>query len=497
MANSTKIKSSKSIVIEILIGVLLVILFLSILFPKSQWDKQEENKLLAWERMENIFYATQFYKRSSGHYTDDMKTILAYAERESITVHPPGFKMDRLTLIESGKDSFQVEYFDPYQHFSHYEDELGYKYPDSNDSLVLTIKPKAEYPFAPVTYYTFASDAPISVMTDNRGTQGVYTMVGSQRKLRGLQILGEKVRVPAADYIYSIDHEDMEFCPSSGEPFNLRVNVKLDIIAQVNATFEPDTGRIKLSDSPLISSMAVYRMLRESDGKAQRKLMSDLVIESIEDSLINGLNDSFLDSVAQSLRGTNTQDLADAIYDSIADSYSLSDEQLVNWEEIRDASYALQNSLKEDINLQNERDEIVNSIKSVLTKQYLREHLDKLRSTERLDFSEVGVINTTSDSIDFYSNSNLIKAKLFKERKDSVTLAYLAREDVQELFDKFQVKESYKVSKVDSTGMTIASPIEGRYKDPKPSILKLIFGVKGDENHGSIERGDRSWSENK
>ncbi len=90
-------RSPGSFVLKIIIGVLIIILLLAILTPKKQWKNQAAEETVCRERMENIYFASKFYHRLTHKFTSNLDTILAFAAQESIDVHPPGFKLDRLT----------------------------------------------------------------------------------------------------------------------------------------------------------------------------------------------------------------------------------------------------------------------------------------------------------------------------------------------------------------------------------------------------------------
>jgi len=496
MAGRFGSRSSSSPVLMLVVAFLAIVLLLAILYPKKQWDEQARNEMVCRQRMENCYFAARFYHKVTRGYTSDLSEILATAERESLTVHPPGVKIDRLTREDSGIDSFQVDYFDPYQLFSHYQRAIDFDSPAGPDSVVMTIVPLPRYGFAPVTRYSFAADVPITVMNDDRGDQGIFTMVGAQGGLRGTHMLGDPVTVTAAEYIYSIDPEDVGTCPTTGTPFRLWVNVKLAIQAEMMAVLEKEPPEEPLSGSRLLTGIVVYRMLKEADAKARRGLLEHRTPETVEDSLIQAGNQAFLDSTARELRSTGCDILAEAIYDSILELHPLEDEaQRTRWEAIRDSSYEFMNRLREDSCFRVQRDRIVNARKDLLLADNIHGWLEKLHSDRKVSIMETGVINTVADSIDFYSSEPVIKERLFKLREDSVTVTHMSRPEVAELLEQFSFVEKYHVSKVDSVGVTISCPIEGVYHKPSPSFLGRIFTVSGSGNHGYVENGDLSWSE--
>ena len=618
-------RSPGSFVLKIIIGVLIVVLLLAILIPKKQWKNQADEETVCRERMENIYFASKFYNRLTHKFTGNLDSILAFAVQESIDVHPPGFKLDRLTREESGLDSFQVDYFDPYLLFSHYKKAIEFEYPTGErDSVVLRIVPKERYPYAPVTIYTFAmtprspayrsneianptlfavqlldkrnpvsefvrsrlsttnqneleaygeqlgtsidtlppsetfqqsliddlnrliageniydeqmfrrvrltgeikeligrtlsSDElvrlnrmlldetfigglvkayfHIAVEIDDRGDQGVFSMVGAQSPLKGKQILGEKTRVPAWKHIFYLDMDNLNEGPTTGLVYKTWVNVKVLQEAEMRAVMHEEPAETSLYSSTQLSSMVIYRMLKESDAKAKRTLLGEKTFEAVEDSLINARNKAFLESYADSLRQEGWDELAAAVYDTVLDESAFDDAQVSRWEMIREASYAFMNRLKEDSTLGAVRDSIVGARKDILTADNFQAQLEKARTEKFLSVVEVGFTITTADSIEYYSDPEYIKKRLFRAREDKITKARLADPEVADLLKHFSYIGKYKVTRIDSTGLTIVCPIEGEFHKTDQSLLDRIFKVKGANNHGRVEQGDLSWSE--
>lgn len=496
MAKITGSRSPRSYILEIFIVLLIVVLLLAIMVPRMQWNQQAKERDLARQRMENISFAAKFYNRTLHGYTSNLDELLAFAEQESITVHPPGFKIDRMTRMDDEIDSLQFEYFDPYGLFSHYEEAISIKYPAGEDSLILKIEPKPEFSFAPVTSYYLASDNRIYAENVDRGDQGIFTLVGTKGRLRMQQVLGEQLKVIAADYIYNIDRKNLGVCPTTGQSFILKVNVKLAIEASIKGKLENGYSENSLLRSELLAGNMIYRMVKEADGKAQRVLLKDKVIETIEDSIANIRYKELLDKFAAQLRSEGMENIAAAIYDSTLDNYSIGNEaHIKRWEALRDSSYDFLNRLRDEQSFRTLADSIINSFKIRLTQDNFNEKLEEIRREASISIIEAGMINTTTDSIDYYTTPERIKEELLKPRDDRVTKSYLQRPEVQDLFACFSYEEMYSLSKVDSVGLTIDSPIKGYYKKTDRSLLEKIFTVRGATNPGRVVNGDLSWSE--
>ncbi|MBT3233910.1 MAG: hypothetical protein HN356_14000 [Calditrichaeota bacterium] len=496
MAEKIGSRSSGSIVFLILITCLAVVLLLAINVPKNQWVQQEENKNLARERMENLYFLSNFFTKYNKAYSADLNKLLAYAEDESLSVYPAGFKFDQLTREDSGIDSFLIDYFDPYGLFNHYEVLPQSNFPAGKDSVILTIKPLPMFSFLPETKCIFAADGDINIGIDDRGDQGKFLLVGSQGEMTREQIMPEKTSVHAIKYLINIDRKDLDICPTTGKHFKTEVNVRLALKAEVSGEFQNEPSETSLASSKLLSSMLVFRWLKEADALANGTLTKAKIFETIEDSLITMRNDQLLNSIAESLREKGMNALATVIYDSLLEDGALEDEsQLQEWEAIRDSSYTYMNELKDSPKFQRTRDNIVNEIKDRIAAENLIAKMEYIKDEKTVSITESGMVNTITDSLEFYSQAELIKSRLTKAHLDSVTMRYLVREDVIDLLSSFTFTENYFVSRVDSVGITIESPIDGTYVSDKRSFLEKLFAVKGEKNHGKITNGDLSWDD--
>ncbi|MFH0765262.1 MAG: hypothetical protein V2A61_02465 [Calditrichota bacterium] len=497
MAAKTGARSPGSLILQILVLFLIAALILAIYTPKRQWDEQAEKQTLCQRRMENLDYASRFYYKTSGRYSSDLHELINYAERESMTALPAGFKLDRLTREESGIDSFLVSYFDPYQLFSHFYDTLAFSYPAGPDSVVLIIKAKPLYAgIIPETRYSLAADCPITVQIDNRGEQGTFMLVGAPGRLRGEQILPEPVQVRAADYIYNLKDSQLPNCPSTETNYQTWLNVKLSLQADMTGIYQKTPPENSLAESQRLSSLVVFRMLKEADAFAKRDLTRDKVLEAIEDSLLRCENAKFLDNYAAKLRAEGLPNLATAIYDSLLEPGRLPDKTLnQRWEAIRDSSYEHINQLKNSPDFIKQVENLVNDRKNILAEAYFQQKITQMKTESKLELMETGVVNTTIDSVDYYSNPDYIQNKLFPTRSDSITRKYLSSPEIQELLSSFSFSDVYRLARLDTVGIGLACPIEGLFVKKDKNLLEKIFTVKGEKNHGRVVNGDLSWSE--
>jgi len=446
--------------------------------------------------MANLFYAEKFFHSRNQLHSSDINAILSFAMAESLTVNPPGFKMDRLTREDSGVDSFMVEYYDPYALFRHYSDTLRVTFvTPKKDSIVMETVPLPKYPFVPVTKFTFAADQEIRVRTEFKGNQGVVTYVGTKGRLRGTQILGEPVRVLAYKYIYNMDPKEIGKCPSTGLPYKMVVNVKMGIESEMKAMMsKTPVSENSLASSPLFASIVTFRMIKEADAEAGKVIADRQVLEKVEDSLLTIRSNIFFDSVAVALAKEGKDQLVAVLRDSTLDGKDITDTVLIKrWDTIRDSSYALMNFVKESPTFVAIRDSIVNGRKELILNDLFSVVLAKMRKDGRVGVSETGSINTVADSVSFYSDTLRIKDKLLKPHADPVTTKFMNRQDVKDLYALFQFSEGYRVTGTDAVGVTITSPIEGEFINQNRSLLERIYSIGGEKNHGKIVNGDMSW----
>ena len=496
MPKNARSRSTGWLALEFVIGVLVVLLLLSIHVPKRQWDGHSEKEQMCRQRLENIYFASHFFFQKNNSFTEDMAELLQFADAGSLKVFPAGFKLDRLTRSDSGIDSFMVDYFDPSPLFMHFQEVPEISYPSSRDSVVLEIVPLPSFNFLPTTKYTFAAESSISVAVDDRGDQGKFLLVGTQGLLRRSQILADVIEVPAANYIYNIPIDDIAKCPSTESEFQTWINVRVAIVGEMMGTLEDTVPEQSLSSSPLLSSIVVYRWLKQSDAMANATLVQEKTFDVVEDSMIISWNNTYLDSISAVLRIEGKAQLATAIYDSLLEDIELVENDFEPmWEEIREGSYTYMNSLKDHPEFITIRDNFVNDFKMEIATQILNNLLETARTTGIITISESGIINTSHDSIVFYSDSDLIRKRLFTAHTDSVTKLFLARTDIKELMSSFSYTETHRVARVDSTGITIVCPISGAFISPKRSFLEKVFTVEGEANHGNVEDGDLSWSD--
>lgn len=499
MPDQSRRRSSSSPVLRILILVLIGILILSIQYPRKLWDEQRRNEELCRRRMENVNYAVMFYHSRTGGFTSDLSTLMDFARSETLTVNPPGFKMDRLTREDSGVDSFLVEYYDPYSYFSHYDRSIriDFPVPGRRDTLVLAVQPLPEYPFAPVTRYAFRAEGEIHAAPVDRGDQGLFVAVGALQPLIGNQILGEPTQVHAADYIFNLHDQDLDRCPTCGVNYHLTVNVKLTYSGEVRGHLERGEPANSVASSPLIASEVVYRLLKDADARARRAVMDLRIPETVEDSLLRIAEKQFQDSVAALYRARGLDQLAAALYDSTLEGRPpLPDaEQVKLWDAFKDTCYTYLNALKEDSAFAAQREAIVAPRFRAYLESHFAERVKNLEKEASITLMETGTVTTTADSIQYYSAINLIRDRLFHTRSDTVTQEHLHRPEVRSLLSRISYTETYRVAKADSVGVTITCPIEGEYYPPARSLLDRIYSVGGEKNHGRIENNDLSWSE--
>lgn len=500
-------RSPGSLVLEILIVLFTCLVILSIYYPKRLWDIQKREEEICQMHMENLNFAALFYQRMTGRHNSRLDDLLAFAQRESIAVYPPGFKIDRLTREDSGIDSFQVEYFDPYGQFSHYQrrmrvEEFREGRASGEYRVEISPEPLPQYPFVPVSRLVFTSSVPIRAAVDDRGVQGCFVLVGARGHIDINSLLGDTVKVPAHQYIYRLSEdqtplsERLDHCPTTHQPYRTSLNVKLIQEAVVEVIGESRPPEQPLTENPLLFSNVIWRFLKDADAHARRILTDEKVFEVVEDSLLQSVYRHFLDSTAATFRSEGKELLAIAIYDSLLEeNRPLPQDQKKEWERVRDAVYERMTITRTDAQFIALRDSLVNSRKNEIVEREFSQRLIELGRVKKTSIVESGTITTTSDSVEYYSQPSFIRDRLIKIHSDSITMAHLNLPNVQALFSLFRYYETYRVVKIDTIGITISCPIEGEFVPPKRSILDRIYSVGGAKHHGFVANGDISWSE--
>ncbi|MBZ0266322.1 hypothetical protein K8I28_16815, partial [bacterium] len=123
---------------------------------------------------------------------------------------------------------------------------------------------------------------------------------------------------------------------------------------------------------------------------------------------------------------------------------------------------------------------------------------------EPLEFSKRPVnledskeVYTALDSIDYFSDPEIIKLELYHVVYDSLIKAWTNWDKTQAILAKMNVSEEYSVTKIDTIGVSIKPPFEKDFELKADNLLGKIFSV-GPVNHpGTITNNDLSWSEKK
>lgn len=123
--------------------------------------------------------------------------------------------------------------------------------------------------------------------------------------------------------------------------------------------------------------------------------------------------------------------------------------------------------------------------------------VSEVKGKDEFEVTGDHTITVPADSMLGWDNSLRIRQSVFVAHVDSLSQVLKSLEEFSALLPRVSYADSYYVSRVDTTGVTIRCPIDSVYWEPHRSIIKRIFGVGPTKNHGYVENGDLSWSETK
>lgn len=133
---------------------------------------------------------------------------------------------------------------------------------------------------------------------------------------------------------------------------------------------------------------------------------------------------------------------------------------------------------------------------SILVARFRQRVLD-VQPKQAFDMNGDHTINVPADSMINWDNPSRIRAAVFAAHVDSLSEVLKNLEEFRSLIPKVSYKESYRIAKIDTVGVTIRCPIDSLYRESDRSLFQRIFGVGAAKNHGYVENGDLSWSEKK
>ncbi|MBZ0263996.1 hypothetical protein K8I28_04945, partial [bacterium] len=104
--------------LRILVVILAVFLISSILYPKKLWNEQDKLIELSQDRMENLNFVVQRYKKVNDRYSANMDSLLTFFRQDSIQVDRPLFEFERLSLYDAENDCMLVGFLDRFHYDS-------------------------------------------------------------------------------------------------------------------------------------------------------------------------------------------------------------------------------------------------------------------------------------------------------------------------------------------------------------------------------------------
>ncbi|TKJ41106.1 hypothetical protein CEE37_05410 [candidate division LCP-89 bacterium B3_LCP] len=508
MAVDKALHPKGSIIFKLLIVVFLFLMMVSILFPRAEWKVQDEEKITCQLQMENLSYVVREYSYKHQGYVDSLGEYLEFIRTDSVLVDPPRYEIESLVRDASeGRDSLLLDFSDEF-HLSHF---------------------KADTIRRVVMEWVF-------LLLDSIH---VYVVREHGLKNQGyVDDLGEYLEFIRTDSVL-IDQARYEIERLTRDASEGRDSLLLDFSDEFHLShFKADTTRLVVMerDSLLLDSVHVYVvphrefikipvsilvltaetpitvMAREKNVTDHAMLIwanshinyswimpepvlmkaSDAVISLPVDSLelcttsrmpykLNVNVRSRLEGVAKFLVHK------DSLETNISRDTLMVD--LFNHNLKTDALAEVLVIVAEDSSLIEKKD-------SLLVSHFIK----KVSEVKRKDEFEVSgdyTITVPADTMANWQDSLRIRQAVFLAHVDSLSMVLKSLEEFQLLTTRVSYEESYYIAKVDTIGVTIRCPIDSVYHKPDRSLIQKIFGVGPTENHGHVENGDLSWSEQK
>jgi hypothetical protein len=264
---------------EIIILVLIVVLFLAIYVPSSQWGDQRARTRLARQSMEDVYRASHRYAAVTQMQTPSLETIIEFMRQDTMEITAAKYERERLNLIPGVADSLLVGFPDSFHVERITWDNV------TEDSVVLTLKPYDRYSFMPASQWAFASDTPVEVFERASKKSDTYVIVHTQDSLRLTELPADTIRVPSKDYLLSQPLDSIGLCPAVRRPFDLNVNVKITLNGLVNTIINKDVLPDSIPTDTLLQKLVINKFRGDAIARTQEVINQDTAISNMKDSL--------------------------------------------------------------------------------------------------------------------------------------------------------------------------------------------------------------------
>lgn len=447
-----------SILLKLLIIILAAVVIAAIVVPQKTWKQQTQDEIKCRQNMENIFYTSLQYLMKTTRFESSLDTLIEFTERDSMVAYPGTFLLERLTVWESPRDSFLVEFNDRFRY-----DRIDWEYiapdPDnpgntSPDSVYLYLVPKERFEKAPKSRYLFHSDDSIFVERREKGEDDISVLVYGKSQIPNQWVPDDTVIVLVKDFAVSEDPDVFAKCPSCGKPYHLSANVRLKLKGDIKFTvLRREEGNV--ADNEFLRLQFLNRVRSDAMVAAVNAINADTSIfiaaEDTAEALLFG------------------QTLADTVEITVEDSAKV-------------AAVC---------------DSIITALRDSMTTENLHNILKMMKTKATLTLEEETLKVLDADSTESWNDLERIKNLLFQTQSGEKVAQLEAEETVQTLLKRLKAEEHYYIANVDTVGLTIACPIDLVYESTDKGFLEKLFGVGPVENHGRIFNGDYSWSEKK
>jgi len=265
---------------KVIIGFLVIILVTSVLYPGHLWNRHDALIQESRDRMENLNYCVQRFFQVNGTYIDDIDSLMAFMETDSMLVERGFFEFEKLSLYDAPFDSFLIGFTDDF-HFDHIivtgyvaGQEVGEDV--EADSVVLSLIPKDIYTdvINPVKV-ALVSPRGVSYKFREKGVDDTFWFVWSGGLIDRYDLPYEVKKVPSKDYLLFKPLADISIDPISGKPFDLVLNARVALEAEITYTKVDVNSDSSLVGNELYTNLFMNKLARKARSRLEQDIQRD------------------------------------------------------------------------------------------------------------------------------------------------------------------------------------------------------------------------------
>ncbi len=337
MAQDKPIKPKGSIVLKLLIVIFFVLMLVSILVPKAEWNRQKEERDRCRLRMENLSYVIREYGAKNLGYMDNLDEYLTFIKSDTVEVNAPRYELESLTRDpESGKDSLLLDFSDEFR-LSHFSWDVIRRVSSAGDSILpdsvhIYAVPRPEFSNIPITTLILTSEDTIFITPREKNIHDHAVLVYSNSQIQYDWSTPDPTPMPAVEAVISLPVDSLRLCPTARLPYKLNVNVRSVLEGTVQYTVNKDTVEPNILADSLMLDLFNHRLKTEALAEVLVLVKEDTALIEKKDSILVA---HFLEKLAE-IKPKQTYEVnGDYTINVPADS-------MVNWHDslrIRDAVF--------------------------------------------------------------------------------------------------------------------------------------------------------------